>query len=70
MRLDGELANPLLEDIKQPDGTVTSEKGSRSIFLYGGQTTYDGNFSGGSPRAGTVSAEAARLYLILEDQGI
>ena len=65
---DGQLANPLLKDIKQPDGTVTSEKGSRPIFLYRDETTYDGNFSGGAPRAGTVSAEVVRLYLIVDDQ--
>ena len=29
---------------------------------------YYGNFSRGSPRAGTVNAEATRLYLIVDDQ--
>ena len=68
MRLDGELGSPLFEDVKRPDGTVTSEKGSRPIVLYLPRITNYGNFSGGSPRAETVSAEATRLYLIVDDQ--
>ena len=51
-----------------PDGTVHWEKGETPIALSLGETTYDGNFSGGIPLAGTVSAEAIRLYLVTSDK--
>ena len=66
--LDGKLENPVPEDINFPDGTVPWVKGETPIALSLGETTYAGNFSSGGPSSGSISAEATRLYLIIEDQ--